>query len=307
MTIQSNRNMQQQYNPKNEHILISINGKLLPRSEAKISVFDSAVQGGDAVWEGLRVYNGRIFSVDDHLNRLHESAHALLFSGVPSKEEIKRDLFETLRANNMRDGVHIRLTLTRGEKITSGMDPRLNQKGCTLIVLAEWKKPVYDQEIALVTSSVRRNSPLSIDSKIHHNNLINNILAKMEANNAGADAALMLDQYGFVSETNDCNIFMTKSQMLFTPHTDACLPGITRRKVIEIAQGLKIPVHLKNLSVAEFYNADEVFTTGTMSEMVRVKMIDGRRIENKSGSSVLEAIQSAFRARTETEGESLPF
>jgi branched-chain amino acid aminotransferase len=299
--------MQQQYNPQNDHILISINGKLLPRGEAKISVFDSAVQGGDAVWEGLRVYHGKIFAFHDHLNRLQESAHAMMFVNIPSKEQIRQSVFETLRANGMRDGVHIRLTLTRGEKITSGMDPRLNQSGCTLIVLAEWKKPVYEQDITLITSSVRRNSPMSIDSKIHHGNLINNILAKMEANVAGADAALMLDNPGFVSETNDCNIFMIRNGQLFTPHADACLPGITRRKVIEISVSLKIPVHLKNLSLTEFYNADEVFTTGTMGELVRVKMIDGRKIENKSGSRLLEVIQSAFRKCTETEGEPLPF
>lgn len=309
--------MQQQFNPQNENILISVNGKLLPRNEAKISVFDSAVQGGDAVWEGLRVYNGKIFAFDDHLTRLHESAHALMFEKVPSKEEIRKSVFETLKANNMRDGVHIRLTLTRGEKITSGMDPRLNQKGCTLIVLAEWKKPVYlsaeasakadEQGITLITASVRRNAPQHLDSKIHHANLINNILAKIEANVAGADAAIMLDAHGFVSETNDCNLFMTKNGMLFTPHADACLPGITRKKVMKIATAVKIPVHLKNLSLTEFYNADEVFTTGTMGELVRVKAIDGRSIKNKSGEALLEKIQDQFRKMTASEGEPLPF
>lgn len=299
--------MQQQFNPQNQTILISINGKLFPRSEAKISVFDSAVQGGDAVWEGLRVYNGKIFSLDDHLTRLEESAHAMMFEKIPSKDEIRQAIFETLKANNMRDGVHIRLTLSRGEKITSGMDPRLNQKGCTLIVLAEWKLPVYGQDISLITSSIRRNSPMNIDSKIHHNNLINNILAKIEANVASADAALMLDNYGFVSETNDCNIFMIKNGMLLTPNADACLPGITRRKVIEISMSLKIPVHLKNLSLTEFYNADEVFTSGTMGELVRVKKIDGREIMNKVSESVLEKIQSEFRKRTEMEGEEIQF
>jgi len=300
--------MLQQFDPRNENILISINGKLYPREEAKVSVFDSSVQGGDAVWEGLRVYNGKIFCLDEHLTRLHESAHAMMFEIIPPKEEIKQAIFETLRANNMRDGAHIRLTLTRGEKITSGMDPRLNQKGCTLIVLAEWKKPVYDAKgITLITSSIRRNSPLNIDSKIHHNNLINNILAKIEANVSGADEALMLDQYGFVSETNACNIFMIKNGMLFTPHADACLPGITRRKVIEIAGSLAIPVHLKNLSLTEFYNADEVFTTGTMGELTLVNLIDGRKIIIKSSDSVFSKIHSSFRALTESEGEAIPF
>ena len=168
--------MQQQFNPENENILIWVKDGLYPCGEAKISVFDSAVQGGDAVWEGLRIYNGRIFCLDVHLERLRDSAHSLLFSQVPSKDEIRFAIFETLKANNMRHEVHVRLTLTRGEKITSGMDPRLNQRGCTLIVLAEWKRPVYAAAgISLITASVRRNSPSNIDSKIHHNNLINNI------------------------------------------------------------------------------------------------------------------------------------
>lgn len=300
--------MQQQFNPKNENILISINGKLFPRGEAKISVFDSAVQGGDAVWEGIRVYNGKIFCLNEHLTRLQESAHAMMFQNIPSREEIKSAIFDTLKANNMRDGAHIRLTLTRGEKITSGMDPRLNQKGCTLIVLAEWKAPVYGNDaISLITSSVRRNSPMNLDSKIHHNNLINNILAKIEANIAGADDALMLDNNGFVAETNACNIFMTKAGMLFTSNADACLPGITRKKVIQLATELKIPVHLKNLSLTEFYNADEAFTTGTMGELTKVNMIDGRTIINNSDRNLFDKINSAFKKKTETEGEPLDF
>ena len=159
--------MLQQFDPKNEHLKVWIDGELLHRKDAKISVFDSAVQGGDAVWEGLRVYDGRIFSLDRHLERLQNSAHTLAFAKIPTNEEIKTAIFKTLDANDMRDGVHIRLTLTRGEKITSGMDPRLNQAGCTLIVLAEWKPPVYPPSITLITSSIRRNSPMSLDSKIH--------------------------------------------------------------------------------------------------------------------------------------------
>ncbi len=300
--------MQQKFNPQNETILVSVNGKLMPRNEARISVFDSAVQGGDAVWEGLRVYNGRIFCLEEHLNRLQESAHALMFQEVPSKQEIKQIIIETLQANGMRDGAHIRLTLTRGEKITSGMDPRLNQKGCTLIVLAEWKKPVYgDESISLITASVRRNSPLNIDSKIHHNNLINNILAKIEANIAGADDALMLDNYGFLAETNACNIFMVKTETLITPHADACLPGITRGKVLAIADRLQIRAKEKNISLTELYNADTVFTSGTMGELTRVKQIDGRMIVDKTHDKVFEKIAEAFRLLTETEGELLPF
>jgi branched-chain amino acid aminotransferase len=196
----------------------------------------------------------------------------------------------------MKDGVHIRLTLTRGEKITSGMDPRLNQKGACLIVLAEWKPVVYDNEtgIRVTTSAIARNSPRYLDSKIHHNNLLNNIQAKIQANLAGADAALMLDTNGFVSELNDTNIFMARNGGLFTPHDDACLHGITRQLVIEIAGSSGIPVEEANLSLTEFYNADQVFATGTMGELTPVVAIDGRKILNKSGKDVLSVLQTKF-------------
>lgn len=295
--------MLQQYNPKNDHILVYINGQLYPREEAKVSVFDSVVQGGDAVWEGLRVYDGRIFSLDKHLERLQNSAHALAFKDIPSNETIKEALFQTLTANNMRDGVHIRLTLTRGRKITSGMDPRLNQFGCTLIVLAEWKPPVYPPQITLITSSVRRNSPQFLDSKIHHNNLLNNILAKIEANHAGADAGLMLDKDGYVSEANGVNVFCIRNGIVYTPHADSCLPGITRGIVIDLCNKHHIPIQEKNLSLTEFYIADEVFTTGTMGELTRVAEIDGRAIRNKSGQELLEQIRGLFEELTRTEGE----
>jgi len=299
--------MLQAYNPKNENILVYIDGELYPREEAKVSVFDSVVQGGDAVWEGLRVYKGRIFSLDRHLERLQHSAHALDFRDIPDNEHIKSALFQTLEANGMRDGVHIRLTLTRGKKTTSGMDPRLNQSGCTLIVLAEWKPPVYPPSIKLITSSVRRNSPMHLDSKIHHNNLLNNILAKIEANYAGADAGIMLDKDGFVAEANGVNLFCIRNGTVYTPHADACLPGITRELIIEICREQQVPIVERNLSIAEFYTADEVFTTGTMGELTRVEEIDGRRIVNRSENTVLEKLEEYFRKRTEADGEVLAF
>ncbi len=197
--------------PRNADILVGINNELKPRNDARISVFDSAVQGGDAVWEGLRVYKGRIAALDEHLERLQNSAKSLAFASVPSSEDIRQSIFETLEANGMRDKVHIRLTLTRGEKITSGMNPKLNQSGCTLIVLAEWKPPVYsDEGIRVVSAATRRNSPECLDSKIHHGNLLNNILASIEANVAGVDSAIMLDVNGFISETNDTNVFLVR-------------------------------------------------------------------------------------------------
>ena len=296
--------MIQEFNLKNKDIKVWINGNLLDRDKAKISVFDSSVQGGDAVWEGIRVYDGRIFCFDEHLIRLIESAKSMDFEGIPSLADIKHAVFSTLEANGMNDKVHIRLTLTRGEKITSGMNPKLNQYGCTLIVLAEWKSAIFSgKELRLVTASIRRNSPLCLDSKIHHANLINNILAKIEANHAGVDDALMLDLDGFVAETNSTNIFMIKNGVVMTPFSRACLPGITRSLIFEICSINDILIIEKDISVTEFYNADEVFTTGTMGELAVVNEIDGRKIEKKGG--VFNSIQHLFTEMTYSRGELL--
>ena len=221
--------------PRNQDIVVFINGELVPRQEARVSVFDSVVQGGDAVWEGLRVYDGRIAALDGHLQRLQDSAKALAFDAVPSSDDVRDAIFRTLAANGMCDESHIRLTLTRGEKTTSGMNPRFNQSGCTLIVLAEWKPPVYSNAgIRVITASTRRNTPQCLDSKIHHNNLLNNILASIEANVAGVDSAIMLDVHGFVSETNDTNLFIVRDGIVSTPHADSCLPGLTRKMILQI-------------------------------------------------------------------------
>ena len=296
--------MTQQYDQRNDNIKIWIDGILYNREDAKISVFDSLSQGGDAVWEGLRVYNGKIFCLDEHLNRLVESAKSMAFEKVPKMTYIKEAIFSTLKTNKMFSDTHIRLTLTRGEKITSGMNPKLNQKGCTLIVLAEWKPAIYSgKKLKLVTANVRRNSPLFLDSKIHHNNLINNILAKIESNNAGADDAIMLDLNGFVAETNSTNIFMIKEGKVFTPFADACLPGVTRGLIIGICSENNIPIFEKNISITEFYNADQVFTTGTMGELATVVEIDKRKIKNKG--NILSKIQELFREKTQTLGEKI--
>ncbi len=291
---------------RNENIMIWVGDRLYPREEAKVSVFDSVVQGGDAVWEGLRVYDGRIFQLDAHLDRLFDSAHALAFVGIPTREQVKQAIFDTLKANNMRDGVHIRLTLTRGKKVTSGMSPAYNQYGCTLIVLAEWKAPVYDKSgIRLITASIRRNPPQCIDSKIHHNNLINNILAKIEANLAGADDALMLDIFGYVSETNATNVFLVKRGELLTPYADSCLPGITRRMVMQLARENGIPLREKNISIAEVYTADEIFTTGTMGELVGVLEVDGRRIGTGRVGEMTRRLQALYLQKAAESGDTL--
>lgn len=293
--------------PRNADIQVWVGDGLVPRDEATVSVFDSSVQGGDAVWEGLRVYDGRIFQLDAHLDRLFASARAMAFAEVPSRDEVTEAVFETLKANGMRDGVHIRLTLTRGRKVTSGMDPRLNRYGPTLIVLAEWKEPVYDRRgIRLVTSAIRRNNPQSIDSKIHHNNLVNNILAKIQANHAGVDDALMLDLAGFVSETNATNVFLVRGGELLTPHADSCLPGITRGMILALAREDGIPALERNVSIAEVYAADEAFTTGTMGELAPVLEVDGRTIGTGEPGPVTARLRELYAERTAAQGTPLP-
>lgn len=294
--------------PRNADILVYVNGQLKPRAEASVSVFDSVVQGGDAVWEGLRVYNGRVAALDGHLQRLQNSAKSLAFADVPSSDEIRAALFETLEANGMRDNAHIRLTLTRGEKVTSGMNPRFNQSGCTLIVLAEWKPPVYsDDGIRVITASTRRNTPECLDSKIHHNNLLNNILASIEANVAGVDAAIMLDVNGFVSETNDTNLFLVNQDIVLTPHADSCLPGLTRKIVLEICDEQNIATVERNLSLSELYTADEVFTSGTMGELTPVLEADGRQIGDGKSGPMTARLQALHREYAYRNGAPLPF
>ena len=289
--------MLQEYNPKNENILIHVNGKLLPRKDAKVSVFDSIVQNGDGVWEGLRVYPEGIVCYDKHLTRLHEGAKALAYEGIPSKDEIKKAIKETLDANGMNTDTHIRLTLTRGEKITSGMDSRLNQSGCCLIVLAEWKKKVYDfsKGIRAISSSIRRSIPAFLDSKIHHNNMLSLVIAKIQANISGYDAAVMLDERGFVAELNDTNLFMVKEGSIFTPFAHACLPGITRQTFIDLFKENKVNIFERDLSLVEFINADLVFATGTNGEITPVTEIDGRSIN--CDKNFLEKIKNLFEAK----------
>ncbi len=295
--------MLQKSNPKNDNIQVFIKDKLNPRSEAKVSVFDSSVQGGDAVWEGLRVYPEGVVCLDKHLTRLQESAKTLMFADIPSKEFIKKAIKQTLDANGMNDDTHIRLTLTRGEKITSGMDPRLNQNGSCLIVLAEWKPLVYDNDhgIKVISTSQRRNSPQFLDSKIHHNNLLNNIIAKIQANVAGKDAGLMLDDRGFIAELNGSNLFMVKNGEVFTPFGHACLPGITRNSVIEMCQKHKIEIIEADITLSQFYNADGVFATGTMGELTPVVEIDGRMVskDDKLQKRIIQLFSKEVRGLCE--------
>src|SRR3982751_1240729 len=271
--------MLQKFDERNRDLIVNINGQLIHRDKAGISPFDLAVQGGDAVWEGLRLYRGRIFKLHEHLDRLRASARALSFAEIPPADKIIGEIKRTIAANQMRDGVHIRLTLTRGVKVTSGMDPRLNQAGPTLIVLAEHKPPVYAKTgLTLITSKMRRPPPEILDPRIHHANLLNSILAKIEANNAGADDALMLDTRGFVAETNATHVFIVRDGKVSTPRVVACPDGITRATVLEICAANQIACTETDLALVDVYGAHEIFCTGTMGELAGVTHIDNRQI-----------------------------
>jgi len=295
--------MLQQFNQKNRDLIVNIDGRLVHRDEAGISPFDSVVQAGDAVWEGLRLYNGRIFKLYEHLDRLHRSAVALSFREIPPREKIIEEIKRTLAANRMRDGVHIRLTLTRGVKITSGMDPRLNQSGPTLIVLAEHKAPVYAKTgLTLITSKIRRPPPEILDTRIHHANLLNSILAKIEANSAEADDALMLDTRGFVAETNATNVFIVRNAEVATSRVVACPEGITRATVIEICAAERIPCVETDLTLGDIYRADEIFCTGTMGELAGVIKVDDRLIGDGKVGLMTRRLSELYAQRTTAQG-----
>jgi len=295
--------MLQVFDERNRDLIVNVGGRLSHRDHAVISPFDSVVQGGDAVWEGLRLYQGKIFRLDEHLARLRASAQALAFTQIPPEEEITAQIRRTLAANGMRDGVHIRLTLTRGVKITSGMDPRLNTSGPTLIVLAEFKDPVYDEAgITLITASVRRSAPDSLDPKIHHNNLLTSIMAKIEANVAGAGDAVMLDHRGFIAETNATHIFMVTGGVLATPATVSCPEGVTRAAVLELAAGDGIPTREGDYTLPQLYTATEAFVTGTMGGLAPVVAVDGRPIGDGAPGPVTKRLTSLYADLTATTG-----
>jgi branched-chain amino acid aminotransferase len=295
--------LRQTFDPRNADIVYWAGGVLRHRDEPGLSPFDSVVQGGDAVWEGLRLYDGRIYGLHEHLDRLYRSAQALGFAASTPREEIIGAIRATLAANAMRDGVHIRLTLTRGVKRTSGMDPRLNEAGCTLIVLAEHKPPVYDTNgLRLITASIRRPGPDVLDPKIHHNNLLNSILAKMQANMASADDAIMLDDRGFVAETNATNLFTVVGRELYTPYAYSCPEGITRATVLALAPAADLAARERDLSLTDFYTADEVFCTGTMGEVAGVIEIDGRRIGGGAVGPVTQRVADLYQAYAKTHG-----
>ncbi|HET8690498.1 MAG TPA: aminotransferase class IV, partial [Steroidobacteraceae bacterium] len=279
------------------------NGDYLSGAEAAVSVFDHGFLFGDGVFESLIAVAGRIFALEEHLARLRSSALALAFAEIPSDEKIVGEIRRTLAANGMKDGVHIRLTLTRGVKVTSGMDPRLNQSGPTLIVLAEHKAPVYSKGgLKLVTSSVRRPGPDVLDPRIHHANLLNSVLAKIQANAAGADDAIMLDARGFIAETNATHLFLVQDGVVRTPTTAACPEGITRMTVLDILAKEGIPHEVRDLSLTELYRADECFCTGTMGELAGVTEADGRKIGDGEIGDMTRRLSALYAKRTASGG-----
>ena len=297
--------MLQTYNPRNADLIVNVNGHLVHRDQAGVSPFDSSVQNGDAVWEGLRLYEGRIFRLQQHLDRLRKSARLLEYRGFPEDSYLIEQLRRTLAANQMIHGVHVRLTVTRGLKYTSGLDPRINNLGCGLIILPEFKPPVYDSSgIRLMTSTIRRPLANVLNQHIHSCNQLTSILAKIEANAAGADDALMLDTDGFLAETNATHVFIVRQGTVETSTTRACPEGITRAAVLELCGKHQVPFSVRDITPAEIHSADEVFCSGTMGELTPVKQIDETIYNQRLSGPMFQRISGLFHelARDASEG-----
>lgn len=296
--------MLQRRNPANDAIVVNIDGRLVPRAEAGVSPFDSSVQNGDAVWEGLRLYEGRIFRLEQHLARLRRSAALLRYEGYPDDALLVRELGRTLAANRMHDGVHVRLTVSRGLKYTSGLDPRVNLGRCSFFILAEHKPPVFDDVggIRLMVSRQRRPFADVLDQHIHSCNQLTSILAKLEANAAGVDDAILLDAAGMLAETSSTHVFLVRDGCVATSTTRACPEGITRAVVLEICAALGIAAVVRDVPAAEFAAADEMFVTGTMGELAPVAAVDDHRFAAAPGP-VTRQIIDRFRQVTRDPAE----
>jgi len=283
-------------------LLIYVNGKILPRSEAHVSVFDASFQSGDAVWEGLRLYDDVVFKLDEHLDRLYRSAKALEITIPTDHAKLAEAVYATLQANEFHDEVHIRLMVTRGERRTSGINPQNIGGPPAVVIIPEFKPvPEIPQGIRLRTVGIRRPEPDVLDPGIHSANQLNSVLAKLEANRAGVDGALMLDRNGFVAETDTSNIFMVRANALATPRATACLHGITRRVTFDLARTSGRETREGDLSLFDFYSADEVFTTGTVQELVPVVEIDGRGIGSGTLGPVTAELLAAYRRAVRSE------
>ena len=289
--------------PRNETILIDINGEHFPRHEAKISVFDSGFILGDGVWEGLRLHLGEIAFLQQHLDRLYEGAMALdLDIGLP-REALAERLYALISANGMSDGVHIRLMVSRGIKATPYQDPRMTISAATIVIIPEYKQALLQtaqQGIRLFTVHVRRGYPDVQDPKLNSHSKLNCIMACIQATKAGADEALMLDPHGFVATCNSTHFFIVRKGEVWTSTGDYCLGGITRGNIIKLCQRNHIPVYEKNFSLMEVYSADEAFVTGTFAGLCPVKEVDGRLIGRSGKGPMVDRLQTLYRDRVES-------
>ncbi|WP_338549595.1 D-amino acid aminotransferase [Roseovarius phycicola] len=288
---------------RNDTIRIWLNGKIVPKSEALVSVFDSGFMLGDGVWEGLRLYNGVWAFADEHLDRLFEAAKAIDLDIGMSQPEVHQALVDTQIANNMETDAHARLMVTRGVKTRPFQHPSLSQQGPTVAIIVEHSTPRIPRPISLATVPHIRGLPMTQDPKLNSHSKLNCVLACIAAEKAGADEGLMLDVHGFVNTTNACNFFIVRKGEVWTSTGDYCMNGITRAKVIDLCRLNGIPVFEKNYSLVETYGADEAFLTGTFGAQTPVGQIDGRRIGDGALGPVTQKIQSLYKdliARTTT-------
>ena len=286
--------------PRNASILINVNGELKPRAEAVVSVFDSGFMLGDGVWEGLRVHKGRIAFLDRHLDRLYEGAKAIAMDIGLSRDGLIRRLYATLDANGMDEGVHVRLMVTRGVRSTPYQDPRVVVSPATIVIIPEYKEPdpaVYGRGLKLFTVHVRRGDPAVQDQKLNSHSKLNCILASIQATQAGADEALMLDPHGFVATCNSTHFFIVRKGEVWTSSGKYCLGGITRGVTLEIAREAGIPAVEKDFSLTDVHGADEAFVTGTFAGIVPVREVDGRLLECRG--PMVARLQQLYRERVE--------
>jgi len=293
-----------QDDPRNASILIDINGELFPRNEAKVSVFDSGFVLGDGVWEGLRVHNGKIVFLDRHLERLYDGAKALDMEMAVTPEQLGKRLYHVLEKNNMHEGVHIRLMVSRGIKATPYQDPRITITPPTIVIIPEYKNALPETAsigIRLFTVHIRRGYPDVQDPKLNSHSKLNCITACIQASKAGADEALMLDPHGFVATCNSTHFFIVKKGAVWTSSGDYCLAGITRGAVIQLCEENNIPVHQKNFSLSDVYSAEEAFVTGTFAGLAPVSEIDGRMIGDGKRGPKVESLQALYLEMLERE------
>ena len=284
-------------------LVIYFNGKFVPKNEARTSVYDHGFLYGDGVFEGIRAYNGRVFRLDEHLDRLYDSAKAIDLKIPLSKEEMKNAIIETLKKNNLKDA-YIRPIVSRGDG-DLGLDPRKCPKPNIFIITQEWGAmygDLYEKGLTAITVGVRRNAPEAMPPNIKSLNYLNNILAKIEANAKGGDEAIMFDVHGNVSEGSGDNIFVIKNGRIITPPTLNNLRGITRAAAIELARKKGIEVLETNMGLFDMYTADEVFVTGTAAEIAPITTIDGRSIADGKPGKITKMLMSAFKELTKTDG-----